>query len=53
MATSKTFISGSGTKITTSDKAEIKRLRACCWKEVKPTKQVYANGGTSGSVFLK
>jgi hypothetical protein len=53
MTTSKTFISDSGTKITTSDKAEIKRLRACCWKEVKPTKQVYAKGLESGNSFLK
>jgi hypothetical protein len=53
MATSKTFISDSGTKITTSDKAEIKRLRACGWQEVKPTKQVYAKGLESGNSFLK
>lgn len=49
----RTFIGGSGTKITTSDKAEIKKLKACGWQEVKATKQVYAKGLEDGKPFLK
>lgn len=48
----RTFISGSGTKVTTSNKAEIKRLKACGWKEVKQAKQVYAKGLTDGKNYL-
>ena len=47
----RTFISGQGTKITTSDKSEIKRLKACGWKEAKTPKQVYAKG-LDGKNFL-
>jgi hypothetical protein len=47
-----TFISGSGAKVTTADKAEIKRLKACGWKQVKVTAKVYAKGLTDGKSFL-
>jgi hypothetical protein len=48
----RTFISGQGTKITTSDKVEVKRLKACGWKEIKTPKQVYAKGLQDGKNFL-
>jgi hypothetical protein len=48
---SKTFIAGSGTKVTTTDKAEIKKLKACGWIEIKPTKQLFAKGLTDGKNF--
>lgn len=48
----RSFISGSGKKVTTSDKAEIKKMKACGWKEIKQTKQVYAKGLTDGKNYL-
>lgn len=48
----RTFISGSGQEVTTSDKAEIKKLKACGWKEVKSQKQVFAKGLLDGKNFL-
>lgn len=48
----RTFISGTGTKVTTTDKAEIKRLKACGWIEDKAVKQVFAKGLTDGKNFL-
>jgi hypothetical protein len=47
----RTFVSGAGSKITTSDAKEIKRLKACGWKEIKTPKQVYAKG-LDGKNFL-
>ena len=48
----RSFISGSGTKVTTSDKAEIKKMKACGWKEIKQPKQVFAKGLTDGKNYL-
>lgn len=48
----RTFISGNGKKVTTSNRDEIKKLKACGWKEVKQVKQVYAKGLTDGKNFL-
>ena len=45
------FISGSGQEVTTSDKAEIKMLKSCGWKEVKSPKQSFAKG-LDGKNFL-
>jgi hypothetical protein len=48
----RTFISDSGTKVTTTDNAEIKRYKACGWRELKPTKIYYAKGLSDGKTFL-
>jgi hypothetical protein len=48
----RTFVSGQGTKVTTNDKAEIKKMKACGWKEMKPVKQVYAKGLVGGKNYL-
>ena len=48
----RTFVSGSGAEITTSDKAEIKRMKACGWKEIKKIKQTYAKNLTDGKNYL-
>jgi hypothetical protein len=48
----RTFESGNGTKKTTSDKAEIKMMKACGWKEIKTAKVTYAKGLENGSAFL-
>lgn len=42
---------GYGKEVTTSDKAEIKRMKACGWQEVKQPKQVYAKGLKEGRTF--
>ena len=47
----RTFISGSGTKVTTTDKAEIKKLKACGWLEIKPASQIFAKGLKDGKNF--
>ena len=51
MKAEKTFIGSSGQEITASCKDEIKRLKACGWKEVKSPKQVFAKG-LDGKNFL-
>ena len=48
----RTFVSGDGQIVTTTDKSEIKKMKACCWKEIKPTKQVYAKGLQNGNNYL-
>ncbi len=48
----RTFVSGQGTKVTTTDKAEIKKMKACGWKEIKSIKQVYAKGLEDGKNYL-
>lgn len=48
----KTFISGTGTKVTTSDKAEVKKMKACGWKEVKSQKVFYAKGLQDGKNYI-
>lgn len=48
----KTFISSEGTKVTTDNKADIKRMKACGWVEVKTVKQVFAKGLENGNNFL-
>jgi len=48
----RTFESGSGARVTTTDKAEVKRLKSCGWREVKNTKQVFAKGLENGKNFL-
>jgi hypothetical protein len=50
--TMRTFISGSGTKVVTADKAEIKRVKACGWKEVKSPTIFYAKGLMEGKNYL-
>ena len=50
--TAKTFISGTGTAITTANKSEIKKLKACGWLERKPVKKVFAKGLQDGKAFL-
>jgi len=50
--TAKTFISGSGKTVTTANKLEIKKLKACGWVEQKPIKQTYAKGLQNGKAFL-
>lgn len=48
----KTFINPTtGQKVITSDKAEIKMMKACCWKQVKAVKQVFAKGLVNGNSF--
>jgi hypothetical protein len=49
----RTFVSGSGTRVATTNNAEIKRMKACGWKEIKSAKQVYAKGLEDGKSFLK
>lgn len=41
-----------GEIITTRDKAEIKMMKACGWKEIKPVKQYFAKGLSDGKTFL-
>ena len=52
MTTAKTFESGNGTRVTTSDKNEVKRMKACGWKEIKQAKQAFAKGLTDGKNYL-
>ena len=47
-----TFVSGQGTKITTSDKAQIKKMKACVWKKVKDPKVFYAKGLVDGKNYF-
>ena len=49
----RTFTSGNGTRVTTTDKNEIKRMKACGWREVEATTQVFAKGLENGNSFLK
>lgn len=40
----KTFISGSGCIVATKDKGEIKKLKACGWKEMRKPKTHFTKG---------
>jgi hypothetical protein len=48
----RTFDSGTGTRTTTTDKAEIKRMKACGWREIKTAKVFYAKGLQDGKNYL-
>ena len=47
----RTFVSESGTRVTTDNKAEIKKMKACGWKEEKVKKQIFAKGLKEGRNF--
>lgn len=42
-----------GETIETADKADIKKYKACGWKQIKTPKVYYVNGLKNGDVFSK
>jgi len=41
-----------GATVETTNKADIKMMKACGWKELKTSRQVFANGSKTGQRFI-